>query len=409
MSSFLSFVPLAPLAVTVAYSWPIKNVLQIVGTKERSAVPNAAPKSDATRSRALYEIPVRILRTSTYFALALLAHHTWPLEEAKAGWAWQWVALIVARNLLTMIVFYGGWHSFIRAYGESPALASHKYDPDDPYANDDKKGHLSREKLYCTLGFLMSSAFECVILRMMATGQCETLATLFGERPYWSVAQLILVPFWRDGHFYFVHRFMHDWGGGSSKPEKNWWIRTFGVDPGKFIYKYVHKTHHKSENPGPWSGLSMHPIEHLIYYSCTLICLIPGCPLHPVHFLFNKIHADISPVAGHDGFDLPAGGSYLHYLHHRTSPSRARANASLLPSLLPPLLYPPPPPCPQRASHRAHIALSLALSGYFNVNFGTPLVPFDRLFGSHDDGAAWREKRAAKMAKRAKAKSKSSI
>tara|TARA_B110000208_G_C11712445_1_gene409791 strand:- start:99 stop:1202 length:1104 start_codon:yes stop_codon:yes gene_type:complete len=366
MENLASVAVFTPLAVTLMYSWPIKNVIAIVGKSKSTSTASAPTKakavSDAKRSTALYEIPVRIMRTSTYFALALLAHYFWPIEEAKAGWAMQWVGLIVARNLLTMIIFYGGWHTFIRAYGESQALATHKYDPTDPYADNDARGHLSREKFYCTLGFLVSSAYECVILRMMATGQCETLATLFGERPYWSIAQLILVAFWRDGHFYFVHRFMHDWGGGSSKPEKNWWIRTIGVDPGKYIYKYVHKTHHKSENPGPWSGLSMHPIEHLIYYSCTLLCLIPGCPLHPVHFLFNKIHADLSPVAGHDGFDLPAGGSYLHYLHHR----------------------------------------------YFNVNFGTPLVPFDRLFGSHDDGAAWRVKRAKKIATLALEKEKES-
>ena len=41
------------------------------------------------------------------------------------------------------------------------------------------------------------------------------------------------------------------------------------------------------------------------------------CPQHPMHFMYNKLHADISPVAGHDGHDKPAGGSYFHYIHHR--------------------------------------------------------------------------------------------
>ncbi len=38
----------------------------------------------------------------------------------------------------------------------------------------------------------------------------------------------------------------------------------------------------------------MHPVEHLIYYSCTLLPLFFN--LHPVHFLFTKFHADIAPI-----------------------------------------------------------------------------------------------------------------
>jgi hypothetical protein len=34
------------------------------------------------------------------------------------------------------------------------------------------------------------------------------------------------------------------------------------VDPGRLLYKYVHSLHHKSYNPGPWSGLAMHPVGH---------------------------------------------------------------------------------------------------------------------------------------------------
>jgi sterol desaturase/sphingolipid hydroxylase (fatty acid hydroxylase superfamily) len=33
-------------------------------------------------------------------------------------------------------------------------------------------------------------------------------------------------------------------------------------DPGKFLYLNFHKLHHASYNPGPFSGLSMHPVEH---------------------------------------------------------------------------------------------------------------------------------------------------
>ena len=100
-------------------------------------------------------------------------------------------------------------------------------------------------------------------------------------------------------------------------------------DVGAWLYRVAHSLHHKSHNPGPWSGLSMHPIEHFLYYSCTLTPLV--WTLHPVHFLFNKFHADVSPLPGHDGYDAPTGGgSYFHYLHHGRVSSRLNSSSHLL-------------------------------------------------------------------------------
>ncbi len=55
-------------------------------------------------------------------------------------------------------------------------------------------------------------------------------------------------------------------------------------------------------------------VEHLIFF--TSCCLPLFYELHPIHMLFPCLYARISPIAGHDGFDKPAGGSYVHYLHH---------------------------------------------------------------------------------------------
>lgn len=40
----------------------------------------------------------------------------------------------------------------------------------------------------------------------------------------------------------------------------------------------------------------MHPVESSLYYTCVLVhwCL----PQHPVMFLFNKVHCDLSPIPG---------------------------------------------------------------------------------------------------------------
>lgn len=59
----------------------------------------------------------------------------------------------------------------------------------------------------------------------------------------------------------------------------------------------------------------MHPVEHLLYYSCATIPPLL-LSVHPIHFLYTKFHADIAPIGGHDGFDDPSGNGDFHFLHH---------------------------------------------------------------------------------------------
>ena len=33
------------------------------------------------------------------------------------------------------------------------------------------------------------------------------------------------------------------------------------------VYKYVHSLHHRNADPEPFSGMTMHPVEHLYYFS----------------------------------------------------------------------------------------------------------------------------------------------
>ena len=100
-----------------------------------------------------------------------------------------------------------------------------------------------------------------------------------GTISYLFTCFILLVPIIRDIHFYLTHRLLHT----------------------KFFYKIAHKVHHHNVNPGPWSGLAMHPVEHVIYFSGILIHWI--IPSHPLIALWHIFHAGIAPHAGHSGFD----------------------------------------------------------------------------------------------------------
>jgi sterol desaturase/sphingolipid hydroxylase (fatty acid hydroxylase superfamily) len=88
-------------------------------------------------------------------------------------------------------------------------------------------------------------------------------------------------------------------------------------------YTHVHSWHHKNVNVGPWSGLAMHPLEHVVLYADVLLFLV--LPAHPVHFLFAMMHHSLgAPMShtGHDALRLPGGfrfelGDFFHQLHHR--------------------------------------------------------------------------------------------
>ena len=140
----------------------------------------------------------------------------------------------------------------------------------------------------------------------------------------WYLAMFPLIAVWSSFHFYWVHRFLH-------------WPP---------LYRLAHALHHKNINTGPWSGVSMHPIEHALYYSSLLIHLV--VPSEPIHIVYHALGQTLFPAFSHSGFaDLIAAGrerlrtgDFFHQLHHR----------------------------------------------HFECNYGTIEMPWDQWFGSFDDG-----------------------
>jgi len=259
-------------------------------------------------------------------------------------WHLNWVLKVVAFNLTCEFVFYTFWHhmTYAGSYARGP-LKKRKYNQQNQYEESgivgylrSSSGNLQREVFLTTLGFLQSSLYQCVVMWLWASGRVPYYAD-FWSRPVVSIGGLVFATYWREFHFYWVHRAMHPW-----------WKREYGLaqgDIGAVLYRYVHSWHHRSYNPGPWSGLSMHPVEHLLYYTCTLFALFYRS--HPLHFLYTKFHADIAPIGGHDGFADPCGDAGYHWLHHAK----------------------------------------------YEVNYGVPLIPFDWLFGTWLDHSEYLRRR----------------
>ena len=148
-------------------------------------------------------------------------------------------------------------------------------------------------------GAPVATAWEVLARVMYAKGVFVQID--FAGHPVWFVALFPLLTLCQSAHLFVIHRALH-W-----KP----------------LYVRVHAVHHRNVSPTSWSGLSMHPIEHLLYFSTLVFFFV--LPIHPAHLLFILFYQLLSAPSGHSGFEavgiagrrmLPLD-AFFHHLHHR--------------------------------------------------------------------------------------------
>ena len=243
------------------------------------------------------------LSTRVFMALVAWAIWEWftPPLAAAESFAIGWMAQIWLRNLVLVAAITGllHWWLWIRR-GQGDEL---RYDSRALGRN--KKiflfGDQVKDNVFLTLVSAMAigSLWESIGWWAYATGTAPTIT--WDSNPVWFVALFLLIPLWSICYFSVTH-----------------WILHRGP-----LYTHVHSWHHKNVNVGPWSGLAMHPFEHVVLFGDVLLFLV--LPAHPVHFLFAMMHHSLgAPMShtGHDALVLPGGlrfalGDFFNQLHHR--------------------------------------------------------------------------------------------
>eukprot|EP01048_Picozoa_sp_COSAG05_P009583 COSAG05_NODE_796_length_7262_cov_8.601284_8_plen_325_part_00 len=192
----------------------------------------------------------------------------------KDGWAASWVLPRFFLNCGVTMAYVGYW--YVTLYHWS--FAARKFKPE----KSPGFGRMCHNMWYTFLGAVQWTCWEVIFMRLWATGilpyvsDASALADpmLLAKCLFWVAA----VPVFREFHFYWAHRMLH-----------------FRV-----LYRFVHSLHHRNVDPEPFSGLCMHPVEHLYYLATILPNIV--LTLSPFHFLWNGMHAVISPAAGHSGW-----------------------------------------------------------------------------------------------------------
>jgi lathosterol oxidase len=173
----------------------------------------------------------------------------------------------------------GGLHLYFYTFTKQGQRL--KYDPRPLMVNGGSSRWAGRSGTTCSGRWAAASAvwtaYEVLMFWAMANGYAPDAD--LGCNPVWFVALFFLIPLWESFYFYWIHRMLHV----------------------PFFYKHVHALHHRNINVGPWSGLSMHPVEHVIFLGSVLIHFV--VPASPVHILYHMQYLTLTAATTHTGFE----------------------------------------------------------------------------------------------------------
>merc|ERR1711973_712258 len=248
-----------------------------------------------------------------WLTIASLNYFLFPYdyEAARSLTNYNWIVERFLVNFAITFGFFGFWHVvlYILNWSERPFQAGRTY----------RVGKVVHNMWYSSLGVLQYTVWEAIYVYCCATNRIPFMSDQEAASSPKNFLIFCLAAFWvplyREFHFYFAHRFIHI----------------------SALYKYIHSLHHRNTDIEPFSGLCMHPLEHLYYFSC----LGPSFLVYttPFAFMWNGVHLLISPAASHSGWEDHFQSDQYHYLHHR----------------------------------------------FFECNYGTSGTPFDKMFGTFRD------------------------
>ena len=192
-----------------------------------------------------------------------------------------WFAIVMGYTVFAHVtVYWTGW-------AKRPLIAGRTY----------RWSKILHNAFFASLGVVIWVAFENVFVFLWATGRLDYVAddavfTTWDGFLRFAIAA-IYIPMQRDAHFYFAHRMIH------FRP----------------LFVHVHALHHRNTDIEPLSGLCMHPVEHLYYFTSCFPSLC--CRLSPSALLWNAFHFLLAPAFSHSGYEDHWQSDVYHYYHHR--------------------------------------------------------------------------------------------
>jgi len=244
------------------------------------------------------------------------AHECFRLA-APEGWA-LWAAMVTVASLGGLVIYFGfgGWlyrryYVVQRDQAERWKLQPKRFVPDALHrwamrvaaANMLLGGLLSGTFAY----FVHTRGISALYFEVSAYGWAYTIAS--------TVAMFLAL----EGAAYYTHRFLH----------------------GKWMFKHVHRWHHRVVAPTPFVTVTMHPAEFLMLQATAFLPIFV-MPVHVAAFAGLLVYALVYNLMDHSGIRMK------HWLPWHSSSSF-------------------------HDDHHIH----------FHCNYGQHISVFDRLHGTH--------------------------
>jgi sterol desaturase/sphingolipid hydroxylase (fatty acid hydroxylase superfamily) len=147
--------------------------------------------------------------------------------------------------------------------------------------NEHRKHFFSHDLLFSLGSVLLAGVLTALINILDRLGFMKLYWDFNEQNLVWGSLQLFVLIFFYDAYFYWTHRLMHH-------PK---------------IYRWVHKTHHKSTDPSPLTIFAFHPLENLIEFLPFLVLPMLVPIYSPILFLWQILDL-INNLIAHLGYEI---------------------------------------------------------------------------------------------------------
>jgi Delta7-sterol 5-desaturase len=199
--------------------------------------------------------------------------------------------------------------AYALGYRRGIALRWNKLQPAMPSATQ-----VLREIGYSAVAVLVFGAINGVLFALGVLPHTMLYLDIAQYGWTWFALSIVAALFLHDTYFYWTHRLLH-------------------LRP---VFRAVHRVHHLSTNPTPWTAYAFHPSESVVQAGAVVL-IIFTMPIHPLAIIVFQVISTAINVYGHSGYELYPAEWPRHWLGrwintsvaHNTHHAIARHNYGL--------------------------------------------------------------------------------
>jgi sterol desaturase/sphingolipid hydroxylase (fatty acid hydroxylase superfamily) len=247
--------------------------------------------------------------------------------QAAAGLAVDALGIFLGVTLAVYVIPAGLFHLLVRRVDPARRIQSRPLKP----------AQVRHEVLASLRSMLLATAGGLAILLAWRQGHTALYAELGAWPLWWLPASLLLCFVAHETFTYWTHRAMHH----------------------PALFRWMHRQHHRSITPTPWSIFS-YEVGEMLVLVVFYLALVWLLPLHPSVLFTFMVGSALVNALGHSGFEfMPAPGPgrpwmrwLLRVAHHDLHHSGCRGNFSTYTSVWDRICgtYVEPPALPVRAA-----------------------------------------------------------